>query len=572
MRAGFLFCTLFFTLIAAAQTAYKPYTTGANQYPQQYFRNPVGVPLQLVANFGELRANHWHMGLDVRTQKRENLPVYAAAEGYIAAVSIDATGFGRAIYINHPNGYTTLYAHLNNFAPALHQWVKQQQYSAQRWATKIQVPPNLFPVEKGAFIAYSGNTGGSMGPHVHFEIRDTETDKVLNPLLFGFPIADAVAPALQRLAMYDRSKSIYAQSPQLMSLKRSGNNYSLAAANIIKVGSNRISFAIGAVDFFSGTTNPNGIYSARIFMDDVLQSEFVLDGIDYTETRYLNAQIDYRYKSAGGAYLQHLSKMPGDISNVYTETPTNGVLQLTDEEVHNVTIEVKDTKGNTARLKFGVQYSDALGRLPYTAAPDQLVPGQVNVFEKDDFEVYTSEYAVYDTVNVTYTTSNPATADAVSPVHHFLNAGIPTHDSVTVRIKPSADIAPEDRDRVIIKSVAGSKTVVQKAQWNNGWITAPFRQFGTFQAFVDRTPPAVNNVPADLSKSSRIVFTPTDNFKTIKSVRAEIDGQWLLLTNDKGRSYIYNFDAYFTRGTHQLNVTVEDVAGNVTTKEWTVRR
>lgn len=563
MRPSFILFYLLFTLLAKAQT---------KDYPQNYFRSPLNIPMELVANFGELRANHWHMGLDIRTQRRENLPVYAAADGYIAAVSIDATGFGRAIYINHPNGYTTLYAHLNNFAPALNQWVKQQQYSAQKWAMKIEVPADLFPVKKGDFIAYSGNTGGSQGPHVHFEIRDTKTEKVLNPLLFGFPIPDAVPPTLQRLAMYDRNKNVYAQSPQILALKGSRTNYELAKANTIKVGSNKISFAIGAVDRFSGYTNPNGIYSARILMDDALQSEFILDSIGYDETRYLNAHIDYRYKTAGGAYLQHLSRLPGDLSSVYTETPDEGVLELNDTEIHKIIIEVTDAADNLSRLQFNVQYDPTISKPFYTPATEQLLPGNVNVFEKDSFELYTSEFAVYDTVNISFSNSNNTTANAVSHLYTFLNANIPTHDSVTIRIKPSTEIAAEDRDKIVIKSVAGSKTVVEKGIWNNGWVAAKFRQFGTFQAFIDNVPPSFNAVPSNVSRLTRLVFSPTDNFKTIKSFKAEVDGQWLLLTNDKGHSYIYSFDQYFTPGTHQLTVTAEDMAGNITTKTFTVYR
>jgi murein DD-endopeptidase MepM/ murein hydrolase activator NlpD len=271
----------------------------AQTYPRNYFRNPLDIPMQLVANFGELRSNHWHMGLDIRTQQRENLPVFAAAEGYISAVSVDATGFGRAIYINHPNGLTTLYAHLNAFAPALHAWLKAEQYKKESWAGKWQVPPQLFPVKKGDFIAYSGNTGGSQGPHVHFEIRHTQTEKCLNPLLFHFPMPDAMPPTLLRLALYDRTRSVYAQTPKLFGLKKAGAFYT-PGGPVLKVSGEKISFALGAVDRLSPSTGANGIYSAHVFVDGMLQSGFVLDSISYDETRYLNAHIDYRYKAAEG--------------------------------------------------------------------------------------------------------------------------------------------------------------------------------------------------------------------------------------------------------------------------------
>ena len=564
MRALITVSVLLFSFLVQAQ--YNP-------YPQKYFRNPMNIKMELVSNFGELRTNHWHMGLDIRTQQRENLPVYAAADGYIATVSVGAWGFGRAIYINHPNGLTTLYAHLNNFEPKLHQWVIDQQYQQQSWETRIDLAPHLFPVKKGDLIAYSGNTGGSQGPHVHFEIRDTESGKCLNPLLFNFPIPDAVPPQLIRLAMYDRNKNTYAQSPQLLALKKVGAHYTLAAAPSITVGSNKLSFALGAVDRFTGVTNPNGIYSARIELDGLLQSEFILDSIDYNETRYMNAHIDYRYKAAGGAYLQHLSRLPGDTTRVYTPTSTNGVIELNDTKPHEITITVQDAAFNTSRLKFNVQYNPALAPKAYTPPASQLVPGEVNVYEGEGFELYTTEYSVYDTVNVSFTKA--ASTTAASPLFTFASHTIPIHDSVTVRLRVD-NITPEDQDKIIIRNVAGTRITIAKGAYKDGWVTAKFRQLGTFQAFVDNEPPTINAPGAgsviDLSRATRLVFTPKDNFKELKNFRAELDGQWLLFTNDKGANYIYRFDKYFTLGTHTLKVSIEDEAGNVTTRIWQVRR
>ena len=547
-------------------------TIRAQNYPQNYFRNPLNIPMQLVANFGELRTNHWHMGLDIRTQQKENLPVHAAAEGYIAKVKIEPGGFGRAIYINHPNGYTTLYAHLNDFWPALEQYVKAEQYKLESWQVELEIPENLFPVNKGSFIAYSGNTGGSQGPHVHFEIRDTKTEECLNPLLFGLPIADAVPPTISRLAMYDRNRSIYQQSPQFVPIRKAATLYKLtAASNLIKLGSGKISFAIGATDRLSNSTNPNGIYKARILMDSILQSEFILDRISYDETRYLNAQIDYRYKFNGGVYLQNLTPLPGGKSSIYNTPDNKGILHFTDNEIHKIQIEVRDAKSNLSVLEFLAQYEPKI-QTSQAYQSNQFLPENVNVFESEAFEVFTSEFSVYDTVNVVHTVSEVAAANVISPLNIFCSAAIPTHDSVTIRIKPTVEIAEEDKDRVIIKSVAGTKTVIEKAQWQQDWVAAKFRQFGSFQAFIDTEPPTINAPPSDLSRATRIVFSPKDNFKSIKKFRAEVDGQWLRFTNDKGLSHIYRFDEKFPKGEHELKVTIEDEAGNVTIKSWNVRR
>ncbi|HWJ29805.1 MAG TPA: hypothetical protein VNS32_24920, partial [Flavisolibacter sp.] len=205
------------------------------------------------------------------------------------------------------------------------------------------------------------------------------------------------------------------------------------------------------------------------------------------------------------------------------------------------------------------------------AQGERFLPNNVNIFERDHFELFTTERAIYDTVTVSYT-ETAAAANAISPSFSFLSASIPSHDSVTVRIQPTENIPAEWKDKVVIKNISGSKTYVEKAEFQKGWYAARFRQFGSYQAVIDSEAPTVNAPLTDLSKAGRIVFTPKDNFNTIKSFRVELDGQWLRFANDKGRTWIYTFDEHFPRGEHELKLVVEDQAGNVTTKLWTVRR
>jgi murein DD-endopeptidase MepM/ murein hydrolase activator NlpD len=255
----------------------------AESYPQGYFRNPLGIPMSLSANFGELRPNHWHMGLDLRTDQKENLPVYAAAEGYVAYVGVRPSSFGQFIIINHPNGYSTLYAHLNGFFPALAKQVQAYRQKQETWTVELELQPNIVPVRKGELIGLSGNTGGSQGPHLHFEIRDTETGRCLNPLLFGFPVQDEVPPNFTRLAMYDRNQSTYDQSPKLFSVKKTGNTFYPSQRKLVS-GSSKVSFAIGAYDRVGSSSSPEGIYKAVIYFDERPVSSFTLDNIDYNET------------------------------------------------------------------------------------------------------------------------------------------------------------------------------------------------------------------------------------------------------------------------------------------------
>jgi len=414
------------------------------RYPRNYFRNPLSIPMQLSANFGELRPNHWHMGLDIRTEAKENYPVYASAEGYIAFVGIRPQSFGRFIIINHPNGLSTLYAHLNDFYPELENYVTTEQYKQESWAVELDFNKHQFPVLKGTFIANSGNSGGSRGPHLHFEIFDTETQKRINPLLFDFPVQDKAPPTLVRLAMYDRSKSVYAQTPELFLVKKTDSGYIIPKKPVIKTGLNKVSFAIQVYDKISIGGSNNGIFSAKLYSDDEPQISFTLDSIDYNETVYMNAHIDYRYDYNGGAYFQHLSQLPGDHRPVYRQIKNDGVINLADTNVHLISIDMKDINGNTSQLNFSVQYDDSLAKADiYQNRGSRFLPNQVNKIEKDDFKMELPGGCLYDTIPSLYYRNNSSFLYSVSALHQVHYPSYPFHEDVTVSIKPDK-IIPEE--------------------------------------------------------------------------------------------------------------------------------
>lgn len=542
-----------------------------NTVQKGYFRNPLGIPMEIVANMGELRANHWHMGLDIRTDQKENQPVHAAADGYIRHIGIRPQSFGRYIVINHPNGLSTLYAHLNDFFPALEEYVTNKQYQQETWAIELDFDPQQFPVSKGQFIAYSGNTGGSQGPHLHFEIFDTKTTKRLNPLLFGFPLPDNVPPDLVKLALYDRSISVYEQTPKFFAVKRTDSGYVIPKMPLLKTGLQKLSFGMQAYDRISGSPNADGIYSAELFVDENPQVRFVIDSIDYAATGYMNAQIDYKYRSNGGAFLQHLSRLPGDRGGIYHLAAGDGVIELTDTLRHAIRVEIKDAYKNVSQLSFLLQYDDSLAKRSFKEILHQhFAPNQVNVLEKPDFEVYLPEGCLYDTIQPLYYRSNTNSFYAVSGLHQLNDASLPLHDDIKIRIKPDKIVPAERRDKIIIQR-NGRGVSNRKAEWQGEWLAASFGDLGTFQAFADVLPPTINELgkgdTIDLSPATRIIFTPSDNFG-VKSFRAELDSQWIRFTNDKSRNWIYVFDERCPYGIHHLKVTVEDIVGNVTTKNW----
>lgn len=546
-------------------------------YPQQYFQWPVGAAPALVANFGELRPNHFHMGLDCRTNQRENLPVYAAAEGYIARVKIEPFGFGRCIYINHPNGFTTLYAHLNTFYPALEKYVTDQQYKQQKWNVSLDIPVGLLPVTKGQYIAASGNTGGSQGPHLHFEIRNTANDNVLNPLLFGFPITDNISPDIIRLAVYDRCRSTYEQTPKIYALRKINGVYTPAGGKIM-VNTDKVSFALTAFDRYTSSTNQNGIYQALLYDNEKYKSGFRLNDISYLETRYLNAHIDYKTRSSGGPYLQHLSRLPGYPLAVYNTDEDNGVIKIEPGEMHDIKINVSDANGNMSTLKFKLGLDKIIDNNSNagTGVQQEFYPGYINIFERENISFFLPENALYDSFNFRFNETNPGTGMTIYQLH---NPSVPVHTYFDVKIK--ASIPAGYQDKVVMKRFFGSKEDYVKAEPVNngkegGWYKAAFREFGNFQLMIDSIPPIVNAIGfrtgMNSSRLGRIMFSVKDNTEEIKKFTALLDGKWLRFSNDKGRNFIYNFDTYCPPGAHELLVTVEDQAGNITQKKYSFTR
>ncbi len=547
-------------------------------YPQDYFVYPVVATKSLAANFGELRPNHYHMGLDCRTDQTQNKKVIAAADGYIAKIKIESWGYGRAIYINHPNGLTTVYGHLNDFYPELEAYVKEQQYKQKSWAVYLDVPANLFPVTKNMFIAYSGNAGGSQGPHLHFEIRDTKTDKVLNPSLFNFPIPDNVPPDVYKLAVYDRCVSTYEQTPKIYMLKKVNGIY-VTTPSLIIANTDKVSFAISAYDRYTGSNNKNGIYETVLYENDKPIMGFQLDGISYNETRYVNAHIDYKYKSNGGSYFEHVSKLPGYDSTVYKTTNGDGVILIDDDSTHKIKLVVKDAHGNASEVQFQVRRNEKFTETKVADSSSYFKqtmfhPGFVNLFENNNISFYLPENALYDSIRFRYSETMPKDEYTIFQLH---NTSVPVQSYFPITIKAESTLP----NKMVMHRFAGSKNDYAKAEpiingKESGWYRASFREFGSFQLMVDTIPPSVSPIGfkegMNCSKQRSIVFVIKDNTEEIKNFTATLDGTWLRFTNDKGARFIYEFDEMCPAGEHELKIVAEDQVGNILEKNYRFTR
>lgn len=540
------------------------------EYPKDYFRNPLAIPILLAGNFGECRPNHFHSGIDIKTEGKENLPVYAAADGYISRIKMEKGGFGHALYITHSNGYTTLYAHLNNFIPAVQKYMNSEQYRKESWEVDIYPEANQFPVKKGQQVAWSGNTGGSTAPHLHFEIRDSKTEHPLNPQLFGFEIADDIAPKPTQVALYDLTSSLYGQKPQIVALHGKGNDYSVT--DTVQVHTRLAGIGVNVNDFMNGSTNTLNFYKAAVYLDDALQSLITLDDIGYEETRYLHAYIDYKTRKTSGNWIQLLFRLQGNfLQHVYPQLNENkGALALNDNRAHQVRIALTDAAGNNSNILFYIANKGAGSPLPCKTTP--LKVNQPSNYEHPNVKLVLDNKALYD--NVCFEFTSEPLSSGYSDKYHVHNPNTPVHTYSDLAIKPHKIVPFDLHDKMVLMYHDGKDETGKAASFEDGWYKAKVRNFGTYWLVADTTAPVLKPAQANnanLANAKSISFSATETTTSVKKFRAELNGKWLCF-EQKGNQWIYTFDEHCPKGKHQLVVTAADENNNSTTLKYNFTR
>lgn len=568
---------LLFALICLTNQVY------GQKYPQGYFRNPLGIPIFLAGNFGECRPGHFHMGLDLKTEGRENLPVYAAADGYVSRIKTEPGGFGHAIYLTHPNGYTTVYAHLNDFFPALQKRLRSLQYARENWTVDETLKPEQFPVKKGQQIAWSGNTGGSTAPHLHFEIRDTKTERALNPQLFGFDIKDTKPPVPTELFIYDATRSIYYQEPRRFALRKTSLGYEVDGPAI---GGRKGSYYFGIIgdDFMDGSTNTLAFYRAEWSVDGKSQGSIALDEIGYEETRYLHAYADYGAKQRLGKWVQLLYRLPGNkltrlyslpqgVSGAVLFTSASPTASQLGDTFQTLNIVLTDAAGNKTEISAKLSCNG--------------VPNIGNPYACSESEV-AREILDYASTNIRFTLPKDVRYDdfcltaraAPSPVSlsdrfAVLAPTIPAHSFFPLAIKPSRPVPFAARQKVALMYSDGKKTNGKAAAAEaGGWYTASVRAFGDYWLAADTGAPVIKPIGAiagNLKGKKTVAFSTTDATTSVKSFRGEIDGQWVLF-EQHGDVWTYIFDEHCPPGKHTLVMRATDEVGNETRRSYTFTR
>jgi len=553
---------LFIFLLYFTSAAQGPIQT--HQYPKNYFRYPLDLPPSVAGGFGEIRPNHFHAGLDFRTNQRTGYPVYAAADGYIARLRVQFGGGGNAVYIVHPNGYTTVYMHLLRFSPEIEKAVRDYQYQHHFFEVDFPLLPVQIPVHKGQVIALSGQSGAVAGPHTHFEIRDTKTEETINPQLFGIIIPDAVPPAISSIGIYHLDKKPFSEKTRHEFLQVAGKagNYHLVKPGIITLTGD-IGFGIGANDRNSASANPNGIYSLELKLDGKTVYTYAVERFAFDQTHAINAYIDYPSFISSRRFMQKCFILPGSKISLYPQSINRGIINFDDDAVHDVEYVVKDVAGNTSTLNIKVKSQHLERTTAIAQSPGILFHyDRKNEFDNDRVKVVIPQGNLYDDVDFMYSVS-PMLPGTFSQVHHIHNGYTPIHDRYDIYIKPDRDLGKFTDKAIII----GPNGVCDTSLYVNGYVKAQAKGFGAFYIKLDTIPPHIAPLNItngkNMAQLGRIALKISDNLSGIKNYNGKIDGKWVLMEWDfKTRVLSYTFDKDIAPGKHIFELTVSDNKDN----------
>ena len=574
----------------AQEPLVQQHPVDAASLPKDYFVPPMKIPMSLSATFGEIRANHFHGGVDLRVGGDVGEPVYAAAEGYVSRIKVSPWGGGKHIYITHPNGLRTVYMHLDGYAGELAKFVHDYQYSHRIFAFDVDLPQDSIKVEKGQLIGYAGNTGSSGGPHLHYEVRFADNDQPINPFYFGMEYSDPVAPTIVNVKLYPADKGTLIDGVQKewiqTSPRKVGKRYVATTADSVSV-SGRFYAGIYAYDMSEKGQRKNGVERIEIYVDGDLFAIYSVPSYIYEETRAINAQIDYQQYQKTKEYYVITRQLPGIRYPKVTAVRDSGYICFNDNALHKMEFRVYDYKGNVAKQTLKVR-SAAGGRQSGASLTGDNGGQSSPVNPK--FRVRYSKPKVIDTAGFRLT-MKPYTMYADDELAFRImqrkagfygnvysiyprNYNYPPNSAYTIEL-PMPRGVKVNRSKLLICSVAGKKSSAVETRIENGVLKADVKYFGSFTVAADTVPPAVT--PSNFKDGATIAkkelrLKITDDFSGIATYNCFIGGRWVLAEYDPKVAALIIDSKLLKKGQNTLAVKVADAVGNITETKYIVYR
>lgn len=537
------------------------------QTPEPRFGAPFDFPLYLSGNFGELRSNHFHGGLDFKTQGVVGKPLLAIADGYISKVTVTPGGYGNALYLTHDNGYTSVHGHLDRFLPEIAELVRKKQYAEQAFAVTLEFGPDEFRFRQGEVVAYAGNTGYSFGPHLHMEIRKTATNEPIDPLPFyKDKITDNIAPRATRIMIYgdEYRGKVALNKPIKGATEIDGRiifNFQLSTFNSLTAWG-RISAAISANDYMNGTHNSYGVRYVRLYVDDRLVSSSDVDRFSFDENRLINSWTDYPEQRRSGRWYMRASIAENNELRMLRADEQRGWVTIDEERDYHFRYELEDLYGNRSTYRFVVRGKrmEIPSRLPnYYYLMDASRDSR---FYAQGFELWMPQGTLFDDVELDYHVI-PSESDQ-APIYQLTTTRIPLRRAAEITLPTHKKSV--DGSKLYVARVDGKRRTYCGGTYQYGRITANITELGSYTVCADTIAPKITPIGStSWRKQGRIVCRIADGETGIRDYRGTIDGRWVLFKySSKNARLTCDLRAEgIGPGRHQVEIKVTDMRGNV---------
>lgn len=546
--------------------------TAQSKYPQDYFRSPLDVPLILSGTFAELRSNHFHSGLDIKTQQRRGLNVYSTADGYVSRIKISHFGYGKALYVTHPNGYTTVYAHLQNFSPTLEAYIKKKQYKKESYQIELFPETNALTVKKGDVIAYSGNSGSSSGPHLHYEIRDN-AERPINPMLFGTDIKDTKKPIISSIYAYPIGENSHVnrsnKKQKLRLIPKEDGDYKVEAIEAYGT----IGFAVETVDRQDQASNKNGVYAIKTFHNGAQTFEINFKRFSFSETKHINRLIDYQHYKEEKKRLQKLFLETNNPLSLYGDMQNDGYVNITNDTASIYKVVIADYKDNTINLDINIKgiiaTPEDVEPKPITA--NYIHANETNKLSKEGVSVTFSKNTFYEDFYMDFNV-NSDTLTLHKPI-------IPAKKSFTINYDVSNYNTLHKEKLYIARLIDETNIPVYSSTKRKGAnLSTRTKTLGKYALAIDTIVPTIKpknfNDGKWLSKYRFLTLEINDITSGVSNYRATVNGKWILMEyNYKKKTLTHDFnDGVVIETKNNLKVIVTDNVGNSNTYEATFYR
>ena len=535
------------------------------KYPQDYFRNPLDIPIILAGTFGELRSAHFHSGMDLKTQQKEGLKVYTSAKGYVSRIKVSNWGYGKALYITHPNGYTTVYAHLKKFNKTIENYVRAYQYKKEKVEVQIFPKKNELIIDENEIIAYSGSTGGFIAPHLHFEIRDTQTENIINPMLFGLIPPDSKTPVINHLRAYtfNDSSHVSSSNTEIPIVFKQIKTGIYQADKINAYGT--IGFSINTYDQQDGALNKNGIYQLQMFVNGKKTFDHKVNTFSFSESKYVNLLIDYAFYAEHKRKYQKTYIDPANKLSTYLQTTEQGFIQIEDNLNYSILIKVTDFMGNQSELTIPVIGKKTSPKI----IKEQLETAyfiqkdQAKVISFDEIKLSFPKYTFYHDLFL-----DIAIKDSTIAIHKPI---VPLNKSFRLSFNIEK-YSPIQRSNMYIAQVVKNKyyNYCNTVKTDSIFSTTT-RSLGDYKLHADFEPPIISHCSfysnQNLTRYRFFSIKVEDSLSGLKEYRAEIDGKWIRMElNVKTNILTYDFsDMPLDKGKHSFTLIAMDNVGNTRT-------